>query len=446
MKRNLLCTLLLVFVSSNSVAQTTEFFEYQLYSATNTVRVDGSTPEAVCSEIYNQVVSASATTNPDIRYFNRMVQYSQSNLWACSWNTEDIINNPGLILRNGINIGGSCQKRPEERGPRPMPVNIFDSPRGSSEEPACFCELPRFFDVGTQWCTLEQEDKDIGGDCNKPGGNYTPNPCNVATGNKYRAEQDITGTVLDFTRYYNSDSPNRLRRTFGGWSHTYQRRLITLVTNVIYVASATERSERFSKIGGAWVGDAESDYSLTEDDDGYTLTLPNGATNYYSLDGLILSQTDTNGHSTTYEYDTNLHGTFLTSVTNQYGQSISFSYEVVTGGVGSGFGLSVSNRIDKITDANGAEYKYRYDYFNNLTDIIYPDTTPNNDDDNPRKIYHYEDEKHRFHLTGISDENGDRYATFEYDIDGRAITSELGTTTNSVGQEKIELDYQQEAN
>ena len=39
-------------------------------------------------------------------------------------------------------------------------------------------------------------------------------------------------------------------------------------------------------------------------------------------------------------------------------------------------------------------------------------------------------------------ENSERYGNFVYDAEGRAILSELGSTTNTVGQERIELDFQ----
>jgi len=73
--------------------------------------------------------------------------------------------------------------------------------------------------------------------------------------------------------------------------------------------------------------------------------------------------------------------------------------------------------------------------------VIYPDITPDNDSDNPHKLYHYEDTDFPHHLTGITDENGDRYATYAYDDNGKAISTEHATTTNAVGQEKVELDY-----
>ena len=77
--------------------------------------------------------------------------------------------------------------------------------------------------------------------------------------------------------------------------------------------------------------------------------------------------------------------------------------------------------------------------------MTYPDTTT--------RTYHYEDPVFRHHLTGITDENGVRYATFAYDSWGRATLSEHAggfdritlqyngdastTVTNAVGVDKI---------
>ena len=60
--------------------------------------------------------------------------------------------------------------------------------------------------------------------------------------------------------------------------------------------------------------------------------------------------------------------------------------------------------------------------------MTYPDATV--------RIYHYEDMAYPNHLTGITDENGDRFATFTYDADGNAISTEHGG-----GQERFALAY-----
>ncbi|MBU3057820.1 RHS repeat protein [Pseudomonas indica] len=52
------------------------------------------------------------------------------------------------------------------------------------------------------------------------------------------------------------------------------------------------------------------------------------------------------------------------------------------------------------------------------------------------RIYHYEDPRNPKLLTGITDERGIRYATWTYDDQGRAISSE-----HANGAEKVTLSY-----
>jgi YD repeat-containing protein len=252
--------------------------------------------------------------------------------------------------------------------------------------------------------------------------NNTDNPCNVSTGNKYRHETDISSNTLSLIRTYNSN--NLVDLGFGrGWKSNFQNLLIVGV-DVLRPESSTGRSEPWEKINGVWQGDADSDLLITEVTDGFLLTKTNGALEHYNLAGQLSSQTDTNGQQTLYEYNDDNQ---LINVTHHYGNKISFTY--------------LNGNIATVTDAFGSVYAYEY-LNGNLVAVVFPDTTPNNANDNPRKIYHYEDANYPNHLTGITDENGNRYATFAYNANGQAILSELGTTSNAAGQGKIELNFQ----
>jgi YD repeat-containing protein len=67
-----------------------------------------------------------------------------------------------------------------------------------------------------------------------------------------------------------------------------------------------------------------------------------------------------------------------------------------------------------------------------LDKVVYPDSTPATDADNPTVQYHYEDAAFWFALTGITDERGIRYATWTYGGDGRVATSEHAGGTDEV--------------
>jgi len=247
------------------------------------------------------------------------------------------------------------------------------------------------------------------------------NPCNVANGNKFQLEIDFSHT-LPFTRSYNS--LNLASLGLGkGWRHNHQRKLIILDDELIQV-SGTGRGESWVKVNGAWQGDADSKVAIVETPSSFQLTKGDGALEVYNSVGQIVSITDSNGHQTSYSYSGNGK---LSQILNHYGQAIMFSYE--------------DGKLSKLTDALGAEYAYEYDANNNLVSIVFPDETLD-DTDNPRKIYHYENPDFPNHLTGITDENGNRYATYAYDVNGNAILTEHTQTSNPVGQERFELDYQ----
>jgi len=264
-------------------------------------------------------------------------------------------------------------------------------------------------------------------DCDS-GENTRGNPCNVATGAKVQSELDISVGGLTFKRFYNSNNAVTDTGIGRGWIHNFQRAIrVARGGNSLLVVSVSGRGERWNKAAGVWRGDNDSDLSLTQQNDapfGFTITKSNGSIEKYDVDGLMTETIDSNGHSTTLNYDLDRQ---LMSVTNQYGQSLSFTYE--------------SQRISTVTDSTGKVFSYEYDGLGNLVGAILPDLTPNDDTDNASRVYHYEDSSYPYHLTGITDENGNRYARYAYDANGKAISTEHAPTTNPVGQERFELDY-----
>ena len=120
------------------------------------------------------------------------------------------------------------------------------------------------------------------------------------------------------------------------------------------------------------------------------------------------------------------------------------------------FNYNADDQLVKMIDPSALEYEYTYDLYNNLMSVIYPDATS--------KSYFYGElaninggvtcsstaDTYSRLLTGIEDENGDRFADFKYQCDGKAISSEhnngvaLGTlaytasstiTTNPLGKQ-----------
>ncbi|MBT8116036.1 MAG: hypothetical protein KJP04_11665, partial [Arenicella sp.] len=275
-------------------------------------------------------------------------------------------------------------------------------------------------------CGIQDEPDKNGGckDSKSDDDNFEGNPCNVATGNKYQSETDFSNSEFSFTRSYNSRALANLPLGLG-WRSNFHKALIVAGDSLTFVSGAG-RGEPWAKVDGNWVGDADSKLIVIETAGGFDVIRNNGAFDSYGPDGRLVAETDANGNTTVFTY--NAQG-LLETVTNHYGSSIGFSYQ--------------DGRIETVTDQDGNIYKYVYDELrNNLVEVIYPDLTPGDDADNPRRIYHYEHDTFLHHLTGITDENGDRYATWAYDDAGRAISSAHAQTSNAVGQEQVTIDYQ----
>jgi hypothetical protein len=93
----------------------------------------------------------------------------------------------------------------------------------------------------------------------------------------------------------------------------------------------------------------------------------------------------------------------------------------------------ISFRYDtagKMVQASGGGYSVKYHY--DTTDKLIKVTK----NANQERIYHYENNSFPHALTGITDENGKRYATWVYDAKGRAISSE-----HAGGIDKTQLDF-----
>jgi len=93
------------------------------------------------------------------------------------------------------------------------------------------------------------------------------------------------------------------------------------------------------------------------------------------------------------------------------------------------FKISFSDPEDNI-------YFYGYDASGRLDKVIYPDSSPGDFSDNPQRLYLYENTDHPNHLTGIIDETGVRFASWDYDAQGRGIFSE-----HNNGTERVDIVY-----
>jgi YD repeat-containing protein len=239
------------------------------------------------------------------------------------------------------------------------------------------------------------------------------NPINTATGNKLQVETDFVGaanTGLKVVRAYNSQ--DTWSSAFGAnWRSTWHRAVVYTAACGTTPATAKViredgRVDTFTLNGSTWTTDPDVTSQLTavmntqKQQTGWLLTRDDDSKELYTLDGRLASTTTRAGLVTALSYDA---GNRLTKVTGPFGHTLSFAYDT-------------SNRISRITLPDGKTLGYGYDVNNNLAAVTYPDGTV--------RKYLYENTTFFHALTGIIDEDANRFATYAYDDLGRAVSTE----------------------
>ena len=195
----------------------------------------------------------------------------------------------------------------------------------------------------------------------------------------------------------------------------------------------------FTFTNGTWTSDSDINGRLTQLTNatgtvtGWKYVNVDDETEVYDANGKLLSIANRAGFTQSLAYSN--AGTpaavapaagLLISVTDASGRQLNFTYDA-------------SSRVSGMSDPAGGVYKYAYDSSGNLAGVIYPDLKI--------RTYLYGETAHVSatpnagvsyvnSLTGIVDQNGSRFATWNYDAQGRATSSEHG-----VGIDKVVLTY-----
>lgn len=260
------------------------------------------------------------------------------------------------------------------------------------------------------------------------------NPISYATGNKHQIEADYRSAVgsLEFVRYYNSERPSKYLSNFPfadngdtypssatrapgmGWQHNFHKRILfQTVAAVATVSRANGSIIPFVQNGGVWSTDADVNAKLVQNGNTWVLTTPEDDIETYDKNGRLMSIRNRAGVTQTLSYVGD--GQLIESVIDSFGRQLSFAYDT-------------EFRLQQMTAPDGGKYVYAYDANNNLVSVTYPDLKV--------RRYIYEDGRFPNALTGITDENGARFATWTYDSLGRAISSE-----HANGVDKYVVDY-----
>jgi RHS repeat-associated protein len=242
---------------------------------------------------------------------------------------------------------------------------------------------------------------------------WAGNPIDVSTGNKYEAVPDYTTTganLLAFSRFYNSRASGQTYATRLGanWRSTFDRYVNIQSATSVIVERQDGQQVTFTLSGSTWTTDSDLDIKLTFDGSVWTFVDGNDTVETFTPvnagEAMLTSIQLRNGYQQTLHYDSN---NALTSVTDSYNRQLTFTYQ--------------NGLLSTLTTPDGLILTYGYESIGStalLTTVTYS-TSPATS-----QTYLYENAQVPFALTGIIDENGNRYATWTYDIYGRGLTSQ----------------------
>ena len=258
--------------------------------------------------------------------------------------------------------------------------------------------------------------------CNRGKTSQTGSPIDLASGNTYIVQQDVSlpglGGGLRLTRTWNSLFPalqNSFPSMFGtNWRSTYEERLIFNSSDLLLKYARSDGSIwsfgviSISPNTYTTVAPANDNTTITQGTQSYTLLFKSGEKRTFDLNtGVLLSIIDRNGNTTQLTYDTQGR---LSSVTDPAARHLSFTY------------VSTSSRlVSSVSSDTGITYSYAYDGQGRLTQVTKPDNTTEN--------FAYDLNSR---ITTVTDSQGKVLESHTYDIQGRGLTSSRASGVDSV--------------
>ncbi|MCS0581074.1 DUF2235 domain-containing protein [Massilia pinisoli] len=273
------------------------------------------------------------------------------------------------------------------------------------------------------------------------------NPINIINGNKYQREVDmpaLPGVLgLEIVRHYNSvfsgrnNSTNLVGR---GWKLSYETELYATATTLQVIQADGTRiifsrdARHPSLCASGDPADGTIEIVTRGRDDEYLWTMADGRKLSFDTKGKLVQILSPGGEFVTLRYDPN---GLLLSVTDPQGRSLRLNYRGRTGTAFAGV-ASIDSPLGRFTYLHGSAPPRgtsagARDLLANLVGVRYPNGTGGRD-------YHYEDALRPTYLTGISvlkeQNRAERYATYRYDADGKAIS-----TSHAGNSQKVDLDF-----
>ncbi|MBD3682526.1 RHS repeat protein [Stenotrophomonas sp. Br8] len=246
-----------------------------------------------------------------------------------------------------------------------------------------------------------------------------PYPCHPDNGDKSRIEADFEFAGKLFNRYYHSLRQVGFGRDFPlGWTYTYSARLDFPYG---YIISDEGYYAKLTRLAGDVYSVGMSTSTLTRvSSDKYVLRDGIGGVRIFDGKGRLVVVQDLNNPANdvvvAHEPVTGLSEAFrIASLTDGAGRVVRFHY--------------ANGRLDSIELPGGAHIVYSQNDLGSLLAVDYGAGQV--------KRYHYGEEGlatslSPYLLTGITGEDGARYASFGYDLWGRVTSSELHTVEGKV--------------
>jgi len=220
-------------------------------------------------------------------------------------------------------------------------------------------------------------------------------PVNVTNGNMYLQQTDYqlpgAGEAIAVSRTYNSISQNI--GLFGrGWSTMYDETMTTLAGNLLQLTLPDGRV--VTSLSPDFYGQI-----VRNGDSSYTVTFKDGRVHQFNASGKLLSLTDRNGNQTLLTYTNGK----LSSITDPFARVLT----VTTNGNG---------RVLSLSDSLGTIATYTYGGSNELLTTTYAD--------NSGYTYSYTAIPGGLGLSTVTDALGNVVEQHDYDLQGRATTSQ----------------------
>ena len=265
--------------------------------------------------------------------------------------------------------------------------------------------------------------KSFGIACAQPGAASCGEPIDLGSGNVFDQVTDYETAgqnKLSLIRYYNSmATPDTSATSMGAnWRTNYDRYLHIINPSAIYGVEA-ERPDgqviSFTSSSGTYTPDSDVDLKLTVSGSTWTLTDQNDTVETYTQSG---SEGDSQFHQTAQRLHAGAHLFARPDCLRVRFLHPEADLRLFVGAAYDRVHAGIHERPHlRLCDLSSSS--------DNLLSTVTYATSPAT-----HQTYLYENTSYPYALTGITDENGNRYATWGYDGNGRGILSQLSGAVN----------------